>query len=258
MQAFRIDPLALAYNQKGILKWQNPDLSGELYVLTHAVPKLLAANKDRIIFDIGANTGSYSRLLHTLFPGSQIYAFEPNPIAFNILSEKLAGTGVKLFNVGMSDVFGQSKLMTYANGLDSEHATLFPDVLTDIHGSQKNIAVAIDLTTLEAFCDSNDVDRIDFVKIDTEGNEYRILCGAKKMLDSGQIKIIQFEFNEMNVISRVFLKDFFDLLADVYHLYRLDTSRLIPLFKYDAIDEIFKFQNILAVLKKIDTLRPAT
>jgi len=69
-----------------------------------------------------------------------------------------------------------------------------------------------------------------------------------KNIAENKIKLLQFEFNEMNIISRVFLKDFYSLLRG-FDFFRLDTQRLIPLPNYDATNEIFKFQNILAINK---------
>ena len=67
---------------------------------------------------------------------------------------------------------------------------------------------------------------------------------------------MQFEFNEMNVISRVFLKDFYDLLGDEWDFFRLDTRKLIYLGRrYDSANEIFKFQNIVAIRKSFLPLR---
>ena len=52
--------------------------------------------------------------------------------------------------------------------------------------------------------------------------------------------------DQMNVAARVFLRDFYDLLSD-YRFFRLDTRRLIPLGPYQPRNEIFQFQNLLAV-----------
>jgi hypothetical protein len=54
----------------------------------------------------------------------------------------------------------------------------------------------------------------------------------------------------MNVISRVFMKDFFDLLFE-YSIFRLDSQKLIPMFGYSSDYEIFKFQNLLAIKNDI-------
>ena len=51
---------------------------------------------------------------------------------------------------------------------------------------------------------------------------------------------------EMNTVSKVFLRDFYETLAG-YRFYRLDSRRLIPLGGYQPRNEIFQFQNVLAV-----------
>ena len=96
----------------------------------------------------------------------------------------------------------------------------------------------------------NDIPFIDFLKIDTEGYEMPCLIGAKESIENNKIKVIQFEFNTMNVYSKVFFKDF-DLLSDKYSLYRLIQDGLIPINTYDPIScELYEFQNILAINKK--------
>ncbi len=68
----------------------------------------------------------------------------------------------------------------------------------------------------------------------------------------GSIDVIQFEFNEMNVISRVFMKDFFELLPN-YRIYRLLGDGVIEFEVYDpTFMEVFAFQNIACVRRDID------
>lgn len=78
-----------------------------------------------------------------------------------------------------------------------------------------------------------------------------MLNGCKELLKNKYIGVIQFEFNEMNVVSRVFFKDFFDLLSPGYKIYRLHKESLKPIESYDTKHEIFKFQNIVAINKLI-------
>ena len=101
---------------------------------------------------------------------------------------------------------------------------MFQDVIADLHG----------------------VGRIDYLKIDTEGNELAVLEGAARLLAESRVGYIHFEFNEMNVVSRVFLRDFRKLLPS-HRLYRLLPRGLLPLGERIVATEIFAFQNILAV-----------
>ena len=88
------------------------------------------------------------------------------------------------------------------------------------------------------------------MKIDVEGNELSVLQGAKRLIEEGKIKIIQFEFNWINVYSKVFMEDFRELLKD-YDLYRLLPRGLLKIdFSKKTYYEIYNFQNILAINKK--------
>jgi hypothetical protein len=72
-----------------------------------------------------------------------------------------------------------------------------------------------------------------------------VLKGAQKLIESKSINIIAFEFNMMNIVKRVFLKDFINILPG-YSFYRLLQDGLIPL-SYNNLQEIFAYQNIIAI-----------
>lgn len=68
-----------------------------------------------------------------------------------------------------------------------------------------------------------------------------------------RIKAIHFGFNEMNIASRVFFKDFWEFLAD-YEFYRMMPNGLVPIVAYSPLlCEIFAYQNIVALLRREST-----
>lgn len=250
-ESFQKDPLLFAYNHIGILNYQNEIISGEKFLIDKILPKYISGKEHKTIFDVGANVGNYSKNLAHVFPNATVYAFEPNKNSYQILEENLNSfQNVKPYNFGFSDKEKISKIYTYSYELDSQHASIYREVFQDIHVSEDFKAIPIKLIRLDDFCDKWQVESIDFLKIDTEGNEFEVLNGALEMINRGRIKIIQFEFNEMNIISRVFLRDFYKILKD-FHLYRLKKDSLLPLFKYSTSDEIFKFQNLIAIHKNV-------
>ena len=85
------------------------------------------------------------------------------------------------------------------------------------------------------------------LKIDTEGNELNTLKGLGNWISNGKIKAIHFEFNEMNVISRVFFKDFWDILPN-YNFNRMVQDCLVPIKQYNQVR--CAFQNIVALIKE--------
>lgn len=246
-QRNRFELLKLAYSEMGILNYRDYEESGELFLVKEVLHNKMGLGEGSIIFDVGANIGNYTGMLRSDLVGAEIYAFEPNRHAFSTL-EAAHGEAVRCFNLGFGAQEGKAVIYTYEGGMDSSHASSYPGVFADYHGTTAVCEVEFEMTTIDAFCKEYGIDQIDFLKIDTEGNELNVLTGAQKMLASRRIQTMQFEFGECNVFSRVFLRDFYDHLKG-YDLYRLSRDALIPLGQYSVANEIFRYQNVFAVLK---------
>lgn len=247
-----VDLLQAAYHKIGILKYQDDIVSGERYLISNVLRKYFynIERSNPVLFDVGANIGNYSKALKTELPQAIIYAFEPNPVAYKIMQSRLKEVNINLLNLGLGSKKTKATMFNYEGNIESEHGSLYKDVFLDLHKMKDVIEIEIEITTIDNFCSDNRIKYIDFLKIDTEGNELEVLKGANTMLHKHNVGIIQFEFNEMNVISRVFLKDFFEVLEE-YIIYRLDSSNLIQLPRYDTRYEIFQFQNLIAISKQI-------
>jgi len=230
----------------GILNYKTSTVSGE-----RAFLKNYLLNKSGVVFDVGANKGDYSREVININPEINVYAFEPHPKTFKKLSENLSGTtNIKIINKGLSDASGVLALYDYLENDGSEHASLFADVITKIHGSNGVLSHDVELTTLDEFIEHEELPEISLLKIDTEGNELQVLKGSERALKAAKIKAIHFEFNEMNVASRCYFKDFWTLLEN-YKLYRLLPNEMLEIRRYSPLScEVFAYQNIVAILKK--------
>lgn len=134
----------------------------------------------------------------------------------------------------------------------SSHASLYREVIEEIHHKKYGKAIAYDVNvlTLDDFCSEHEISKIDLLKIDTEGNELKSLIGARQLLYENRIKAIQFEFNEMNLCSKSTFKDFWDLLENFYFYRLLPGGQLLPITKYiPYFCEIYAYQNIIAIRK---------
>lgn len=233
----------------GILNYENSQISGEDFLLKKISEKI----NPLLVLDIGANRGEYSKKIKFFSSDAKVYAFEPHPISFKNLESDSSKYQYIPINLGCSDVEGKLKLYDYKRAEDNyiySHASLYKDVIEKIHNEESRVW-EIDITTVDKFCLENNINRINLLKIDTEGNEFKILLGAKNMIQNNAIDCIHFEFNEMNIISRVFLKDFYDLLPQ-YDFYRLITDGFINLGSYKPLSwEIFAYQNIIAIRKEL-------
>lgn len=234
----------LGLSGMGVLNYHNFKQSGEYSFLK----KVIKNYKITTIFDVGANEGKYSKTAVKLGFQGDIFCFEPHPVTFKSLKKNLKSLPVHLFNFGFSNRTQTAKIYDYGQPEGSSKASLFEEILQK--KSQKVVAHEVTIHTIDDFLEGNEI-KIGLLKVDTEGNEFNILSGAKKALNDKRIDIIQFEFDNMNIVSRVFLKDFCELLFN-FNLYRLLPNSLLK-FDYDPLtSEIFAFQNIVAIRKDFD------
>lgn len=236
----------VGYYQKGILVFGDERKTGEYYFVKEILKKIIK-KKDQIFIDVGSNKNDYSKMLVNFFERSKVYSFEANP---HIFLDKKKIKNVIDYNLALGSEKKNTFIYDYKNKPKSSHSSLYKNVLKEIHKSNDIEKITTEMTTLDFFCKVNQIQFIDFIKIDTEGNELDVIKGAKEMLSKNKIHVIQFEFNEMNVISRVFLKDFYNHLKN-YNFYRLKNKKIIALGEYKTENEIFKFQNIIAINKVI-------
>jgi len=198
------------YAQKSILNWGNDTKTGEKFVREIIVKKFISEKP--VFFDVGSNVGEYSIALKREYPNAKIYSFEASANTYKKILPEARKENITFLNIGLSSKIGTMTIYDYKMDTWNQHASLYKDVIKDIHNSDEYIQEEVAMDTLDNFCIKNKIETIDFLKIDTEGSELEVLKGAKDLIESNKIKIIQFEFNEMNVISRVFLKDYYSSL----------------------------------------------
>lgn len=243
-----LDLADIAHRTAGIGKFQSLIDSGESYVVKSILPQLLPNTP--ILFDVGANIGEYAKLLVDTFPNAAIHAFEPNPRTHATLVARIQNRCFTAVAAAVGEKEDELQLFDYPMD-GTSHASLYREVLTQIHHSTEVASRPVRVVTLDKYCREQSIPHIDFLKIDAEGHELPALRGAKNLLNADRVGIIQFEFNEMNVISRAFLRDFYETLPK--HLfYRVDSGRLISLGDYNSRNEVFRFQNILAVHRSLN------
>jgi FkbM family methyltransferase len=150
------------------------------------------------IFDVGANIGQSSLQYSAVFPEARVYAFEPLPETAAALREATAAlpnlTVVETAlgpNVGTAEFFVHDLSVFNSLVPDNPFAVRYGCV-----GQGRQCPVV----TLDHFCGENRIERIDLLKIDTEGYDLPILQGAVRLLESGAIKFVFVEFNDIQPI----------------------------------------------------------
>lgn len=142
------------------------------------------------IFDVGANLGQSAALYVEKFPNSHIYCFEPASDTFRQLCDKLKN--FKLV-VCCQLAFGadRRKEKMVLQGSSNMFFLLDPSKSSQIQDDVKTEWV--DVITLDEFCQTHKIDRINYLKIDTEGGDLDVLKGSVAMLSEQRIDLVEVE-----------------------------------------------------------------
>jgi FkbM family methyltransferase len=209
----------------------------------------LLKNELEIVFDIGANIGEWSLYVQKSCPNiKKIYAFEPTPTSFLRLKETSETTVIHPFNIGFSSKKHESNIFIFESNSELNTIHNRDGLSESIRILKSHVKVPIDLETVDEFCVENNVQNIDFIKIDTEGHEVDVLIGMSEMLKRELVKVVQFEYGGTYIDSRRLLKDAYAVFENKpYSIYLLHPDHLQCVNKYDQSLENFYYKNFLAI-----------
>lgn len=165
----------------------------------------------QVVFDVGARTDMD-------YPDTECHRFEPNPEFASKLS-------------GIVNVFGLS---------DKEEELLYNPVTQSF---DKDGTILYPLKTLDSY--AKDIPVIDFLKIDAEGMDYRILLGGKQTLK--KVKSLQFEYWDG-------VQKFVDLLPEFNLSLVLDSRLYNDVIKPRVTDDKYKNESVPLTPDVIDLI----
>jgi len=193
--------------------------NGEVWLL-----KKLGQFNPEVIIDGGANIGDYALQVARNCPSATIYCFEPVPNTFKILTETTRDISNKanLIQKGLSDNNGVLTINLFESNAHSSffnHQGITPDLKETIQ---------IEVIKGDDFVSENQVAKIDLLKLDIEGAEMIALKGFEQSLQHGQIKVIQFEYGYLNILTKNLLMDYYDYLEPFgYSLGKLYPKKVV-------------------------------
>lgn len=240
----------LALRGLGIQNYKGFKYSGENRFI-EVFYKINADKKELLVIDVGANKGDYVKLLleKNRNKNLQIIAIEPDPTTFKRLTKNFLGQKIKLLNYACDEKNGRRFFYS-----DNIGEGLFSSFYKGVENTVENLnssKIKVNTIKLDEIINREKIKNVNLLKVDTEGSEIEVLRGCIHAIRNNKVELIQFEFNSMNLSTRVFLKDFLLFLKE-YSFYRLLPHGIIKLEKYNSLFwEIFAYQNIVAVRKDI-------
>lgn len=144
-----------------------------------------------VVLDIGANIGAYTLPLAKMVGSSGIiHAFEPTQYAFSRLGENIA------LNAELAPRISANQLMLSngENQLETEIYSSWPlsreTSLHAVHGGRANSTEGGKADSLDNYLRQNNVNKVDFVKLDVDGFEVDVLSGANLLFEKHRPEII--------------------------------------------------------------------
>ena len=221
---FDKNPKLFCSNNSAISQWLN---FSEYWSFSRGIPeaeKLLMQNclhdslhKKTVAIDIGANIGLFAVTLASL-GYSEVHVFEPIPQTFKRLQD----------NIKSNNFPGKINLNCLALGSQTqklefqvfEHSPAINRFINCQDENNKNIVTQkVAVTTLTKYCQENNIEHIDFLKIDVEGMEIFVLKGAKDLLQEHRIDKILLEICPINLQSaNVKLQDLYECIIESKYL----------------------------------------
>ena len=239
---------AIGYKNFGNLR-----LTGEKKLL-----KIISKHNINLAIDIGANIGNFTKEI-ILTTNSVVVAIEPMLQSYKKLKklEDQFDKRINCFNFALSN---QNKRMKFFFQSSESELASFSENVKNLNYINKNKIKykIINSITLDSFVKKNKnlfKKGIDFIKIDTEGHDHKVLEGSKKTIKKFKPKFIQFEMNWHYLFDGDNIYNICSKL-DGYNLFRIlpyEAGLIKADFKHPN-DNIFHLSNFILVRKDIKIL----
>lgn len=148
----------------------------------------------KVFFDIGANNGSWTRKVLNADPDATVYVVEPTPFLLDRYLNKLAAQykhnvvlipkaidvapGEVQFNIAQGFDWGCSSIHEFSDGLDKTWPGRKDFKVTDTH--------MVDCVTMKSIVEQYDIEQIDFMHCDVQGNDLNVLLSFEDRFDTVQ------------------------------------------------------------------------
>jgi FkbM family methyltransferase len=146
-------------------------------------------------------------------PNLSIYGFDADEDACNLANEELQQRGInwqeKHIPLGLSDSIGEKELYVTKAPMCSSLYLPNESYLARFQGLPElvnlDFSIGIETTTLDAFCQEENIEEIDFLQIDVQGADLDVLKGAINLLNKTISAIqIEVEFSHLYVNQPLF------------------------------------------------------
>ncbi len=174
--------------------------------------KIIKNEPQKVIFDVGSFKGRFTKKILKIDQNKETkyFLFDPNPKSRLYLDELInKNPNISFDCVGLSNQTEKKifHLNSFFEASGSSFQTISKDDklwnisrklistfnIFDLNSKNNFKSFEVKTNTIDKFCSTNQIDKIDLLKIDAEGHEEYILEGASKMFENNKVKLIYVE-----------------------------------------------------------------
>lgn len=209
-------------------------------------------NKEKVVFDVGANVGNYSKMIQDksieYTVGVDLHLFEPTSSSFSVIESSFDVNKTTINKFGASNKNATARI--FFDKAKSTLASLYQRNL-DYYELKLEHSEEIVLRRLDEYIEEKEIVHIDFVKIDIEGHELRAFEGFGKYMSGEFIDFIQFEYGGANLDSHSSLMDIYEFLSKRGFEIAKVMPKGLEIRRYAPYMDNFQYSNYMAISKKV-------
>ena len=205
----------------------------------------------RCVFDVGAHIGQSAAMFSDAFPTARIHSFEPDDESYRQLRALVERCYPRVTPVHAAVGDRDSEARFFVNKFSQTNSLLKArrdggQFLVGTDGLDPIRETNVPVRTLDQYCAECAVERIDFLKLDTQGYELRVLDGARGLLERRAIPVILLE------VSFVPTYEHQPLFSEVYQYLYDRAYRLVWLYENNFRTHLFTISaNALFVDERV-------
>lgn len=210
-------------------KWRD-NIYNEIFIEEEYKYKNIDVEKDDIVMDLGANIGIFS--LYALSKKAKlIYAFEPIKEYVELYKKNLINCPVLIYESAISNKTGKSEII-----FNFQNNTILSNIYDEHNWQLDGKKVEINTISFNEFV--NDLEKIDYLKVDIEGSEYDLfenisIENLKKIKKIG----CEYHWNHQNRLENIINK----LKNNNFNVFSFETNQNVG--KLFAIKSEYQISN---------------
>ena len=173
------------------------------------------------VFDVGAFVGTHSILMYQLVGDTgRVYAFEPQPECADLIQKTFTVNNMENCTVANKAAGAETTVTSLQT---SEAGETTSNIVGSDPWKKHDKSVDVEMIRLDEYMDKNQVQTVDFMKIDVQGAGLEVIKGLGEKLHD--VEVIYIEIHSKYIVDTTkTVEELFEILNDYGNIIRLDTN----------------------------------